>query len=414
MNRLRTMAILAAAFCVALSSHAQTPVSTMETWLNPGTDGWTNDPSQTMLSNPGGYSNMQFGQQSSPDNQSDIMRVNVSSGTLFTNISFRFLAADTCPSEVRLCLHSAASDSLWYVILPNPPQGEWIAYDVPVDFSLATWIVGPDNFEDQFRRDMLSVDWVGVYVRRHSDVVAQNYAIGDFQMQGVTIPSCVSISGAVQYSGDQAGPIYVCAAGGPTGIVSTVISGPGSYQLTVLQLETDYTIFAYRDSNNNGTQEYWEATGSWTGNPARVYFSSLTGVNITMRDPMTWDGLPYWWVLQYFPTWQIGSTESLAAMDSDGNGMSNYAKYVAGLDPTNFLSVFNVDIAQIDLGNGIRSVVVGWNSASNRTYAVWRTADLTQGFTKIVSGIAATPPRNEYQDPDAVDGTRYFYRVQVQ
>ena len=300
------------------------------------------------------------------------------------------------------------------MILSAPPQGEWTAYDVPVDFSMATWIVGPDNSEYQFRRDMLSVDWVGVYVRRHSDVVAQNYAIANFGMQGVTIPAGVSVSGAVQYSGDQGGPIHVWAFGGATGIVSTVISEPGSYQLTGLPIATDYAIFAYRDSNNNGTQEFWEATGSWTGNPARIYISGLTGVDITMTDPMTWDGLPYWWVLKYFPAWQIGSTASLGAMDSIGNGMSNYAKYVAGLNPTNFLSVFSVDIQLIDLGDGTRSVVVGWNSVSNRTYSVWRTADMTQGFTKIASGIAARPPWNEYQDPDAVDGSSYFYRVQVE
>jgi len=93
------MTILAAAFCVALSSHAQTPVSTMETWTNSDTDGWTNNPSQTTLSNPGGYLNMQFWAQASPDNQADVMLVNVAPGTLFTNISFNFLPPTHFPAK---------------------------------------------------------------------------------------------------------------------------------------------------------------------------------------------------------------------------------------------------------------------------------------------------------------------------
>jgi len=404
---------IAATLCVVMYSHAQTPVDIIETWTNSDTAGWTNNPSQTTLLNPGGYLNMQFPGQSSPSNQSDIMYVDLPSEILFTNISFGFFSADVSPSSVRLCMHST-NGNLWCVILPGPFQGQWTPYDVPVDFSQANWSVGPDSSADQFRSDMLSVDWVGVYIVRHSEVSAQNYGIKHFEMQGVTIPGSVSISGTIRYAGDQGGPIYVSAFGSPMGSITTTLAGAGSYRLTGLPLATDNTISAYRDSNNDNTQEFWEATGSWTGNTARVYITDLARVDITMSDPMTWDGLPYWWVLQYFPTWQIGSLESLATMDSDGNGMSNYAKYLAGVDPTDFLSVFSVDIENVDMGNGVMGILIGWNSISNRTYDVWRTADLTLGFTKTVSGIAATPPRNEYEDPDATNGTNYFYRVQVE
>jgi hypothetical protein len=420
MNKSGTTTMLVAILCVAGYVRAQTPVDVVQTWTDPDTAGWTNDVTQTTLSNPGGYLNMRFPDQTMPGFQADTMRMAAIPNTLLTNISFRFLSADIDPSAVRLCLHSSRSDNYWYVPLSNPPQGEWTTFNVPVDLSLANWIMAPVNSDDQFRKDMVCVDWVGVYVLRRGDIAAQNYAIDDFRIQGVTIPSSVSISGAVSYDGEQqeTGVIHVNAVSTRRSS-STAMAGTGSYQIGGLDLGTDYTMSAYRDSNNNNVQDLWEPSGTWTGNPARVYLSDLTGVDIAMGDPTSADGLPYWWLNRYFGVTEPGGEgggngQSFADIDSDGDGMRNYGEYRAGTDPTNCLSRLAVEIALVDKGGGLKSLVIRWGAVEKHSYAVWRSEALISGFTRIESGIAATPPLNEYEDVTATNRVPYYYKVQVE
>lgn len=101
-----------------------------------------------------------------------------------------------------------------------------------------------------------------------------------------------------------------------------------------------------------------------------------------------------------------------AAVDSDGDGMSNYGEYRAGTDATNVLSWFGVEV-YFDPGPP-PGPVVRWMSISNRTYAVWRSSDLVTGFTELERGIDPTPPINEYEPPFATNGGPYFYRVEVE
>ena len=58
-----------------------------------------------------------------------------------------------------------------------------------------------------------------------------------------------------------------------------------------------------------------------------------------------WDGdrIPNWWEARYSP---VGDKMSMLANDdSDGDGASNFAEFVAYTDPTNVLSRFIVEIA---------------------------------------------------------------------
>ena len=162
---------------------SQAPVDTNETWTSAGTGGWYGYQPQSTLSNPGGCLNMQFAEQFQPMCVSDIAQRNLS-GSVVTNISFRFVALNSLPSAVRLYFHSSLNGHFWYVNLTPPPvTGDWVAYDVPVN-SAVRWIMGPDGNVEQFNSDIEWIDWVGVYVRRNGDVGAQNYAIDDFHVLG--------------------------------------------------------------------------------------------------------------------------------------------------------------------------------------------------------------------------------------
>ena len=114
------------------------------------------------------------------------------------------------------------------------------------------------------------------------------------------------------------------------------------------------------------------------------------------------DGIPNWWEARYSP---VGDKMSMLANDdSDGDGASNYAEFVAYTDPTNVLSRFIVEIAHsADVGDGgfpssqrnatmiLRPrllsegsghhFVLRWQSAKGRMYSVYSKHDLSMPWS---------------------------------
>jgi len=153
-------------------------VDGQETWAENDLAGWSHGSSGVGLTNPGGYLNMVFHRQNAPSCVSDIARGQVAPGTGFDGFSFRLCAFDILPSAVRVYFHSSESGNSWYVPLSLSERGSWKAFNLPLEFS-AGWIMGPNSSAEQFLRDIESIDWAGIYLRRHGDVAAQNYGIDD-------------------------------------------------------------------------------------------------------------------------------------------------------------------------------------------------------------------------------------------
>lgn len=99
--------------------------------------------------------------------------------------------------------------------------------------------------------------------------------------------------------------------------------------------------------------------------------------------------------------------------DGDGDGMSNYAEYRSGTDPTNRLSVFEVHIGRDDLPEHARPVTISWQSASNRSYAILRSDSPLSEFA-LIGSAEATPPENTYTPPAPPHTGPWFYRVRVE
>jgi len=175
---------LAVALALAVSAFAATPVSDVETWSGGDTAGWSNSTAGVTLSNPGGYLQVQYGGQQSPVLVRDVARGGIAPNVKPTSISFKFTCGHVPPSSLRLAMHSSQEDHTWYVNLPPPASNQTDVFTVPVDFS-AQWSMGPIGSEDQFQDDLRSIDWVGVYVRRHGDPALQNYQVDDFTLNGL-------------------------------------------------------------------------------------------------------------------------------------------------------------------------------------------------------------------------------------
>lgn len=144
------------------------------------------------------------------------------------------------------------------------------------------------------------------------------------------------------------------------------------------------------------------------------------------------DGIPNWWEARFS---RSGSKTGLdAASDDDGDGQSNYDEFVAYTNPTNAMSKFVIGMAQIEVFPVARKLqsarllaaaelqsaapasgnafALKWDTAIGRTYSVYASEDLSQGWSKDpVAEIEGTGEEVEYVPPQ--DKTAMFYKVSV-
>lgn len=118
--------------------------------------------------------------------------------------------------------------------------------------------------------------------------------------------------------------------------------------------------------------------------------------------------ISYVWLLQYgLPT--DGTADFL---DSDGDGMSNYAEWRTGTNPNDSTSFLRLAAA---VPNGVSGTTITWQSVSGVIYFIQRGTDLGASpvFTTLQTGIVGQPLTTSYTDVTA-SGNSCFYRVGVQ
>jgi len=176
---------------------------------------------------------------------------------------------------------------------------------------------------------------------QNADTDGDEYSDG-LELQWGTDPTLASsfphgeISGALTYTGPQTGMIYVALstnAGGDV-LASQSFSQPGNYAFTNVPALKSYWIRAWRDSNGNFSNDFWEAQGDCVTNP--VYLAGdVANANVALSDPDTdSDGLPDWWEMKWFYSLNYGAND-----DPDGDGITNIQEYLYGTDPTSSGSV---------------------------------------------------------------------------
>ena len=96
--------------------------------------------------------------------------------------------------------------------------------------------------------------------------------------------------------------------------------------------------------------------------------------------------------------------------DRDGDGMLDWMEDIAGTDPTNSQSIFEVySVSRTDDPN---MAVLSWQSWTDRIYSVEMATNILSGFTPLVSALPATPPLNVYTASLASTDAAYF-RISV-
>ncbi|MBN2704793.1 MAG: hypothetical protein JXR23_11350 [Pontiellaceae bacterium] len=116
------------------------------------------------------------------------------------------------------------------------------------------------------------------------------------------------------------------------------------------------------------------------------------------------DGIPDWWEEEFFG----GTGGADETSDSDGDGQSDLAEFIAGTNPTNSGSLFELD-AGSDSTNDC--FIVSWEAVTDRVYSVWWTAALTNSYSLLETDIHY--PQNSYTDECHQVESQGFYKVEV-
>jgi hypothetical protein len=192
--------------------------------------------------------------------------------------------------------------------------------------------------------------------------------------QGAWYLSALSTNGLMSYASDVT-PSATISNAPPGqyviqfGNVPYYLTPPPQTNTVVAYGETDFAgSYTFSDINSNGMSDAWEL----------AYFGEI-------------------------------STNRTMTTDTDGNGMSDYAKFVAGINPTNSAALFGFTGA-IE-SNSI--VQIQWNVATNRLYQVNASADLANWLPVTGWLQASNLPVMFYSATNTGDGPQFF-RVQVQ
>ena len=191
-----------------------------------------------------------------------------------------------------------------------------------------TWLLGASQRDDVTKHFHGVLDEVRVEsVPRSSNWIwacYQNQASNDTFLTWITY----TISGSITYGGQQTGEVWVIASSSSNMqnvVGSTAILEPGDYAV-IVDASGDYWAHAYRDSNANGTQDFWEARGSYAGNPVSVTMLA-PGIDILLADPDgDGDGMPDWWEVEQ----GLNVSSNDAASDLDGDALHNRLEYQLG------------------------------------------------------------------------------------
>jgi hypothetical protein len=119
------------------------------------------------------------------------------------------------------------------------------------------------------------------------------------------------------------------------------------------------------------------------------------------------DGLSDAWEQHYF-----GSLKANPTDDPDGDGVDNLHEFRAGTDPTDPHSLFEVEISAQSAGVSVR-----WSSQPGHSYKVRRSPVLLakpEDYQVLKTGLAATPPINEFIDLTATGNAQFFYLIELE
>jgi len=169
----------------------------------------------------------------------------------------------------------------------------------------------------------------------------------------------------------------------------------------------DYRLQSNSPCINSGNNTYVSSATDLDGSP-RIIGGTVDMGAYEYQSPTS--VLSYAWLQQY----GLPTDGSVDYADLDGTGFNVYQDWVAGLNPTNALSVLKMTTAT-PTNNPSGSVVI-WQSVNNITYFLQISTNLAAqpAFSTIQSNIVGQMDTTSYTDTNTIGKGPFFYRVGVQ
>jgi hypothetical protein len=188
------------------------------------------------------------------------------------------------------------------------------------------------------------------------------------------------------------------------------ISGPGNITNDPVFANPaggDFHLQSNSPCINSGNNAYVTSTTDLDGNP-RIVGGTVDIGAYEYQTPTS--VISYAWLQQY----GLPTDGSVDYADLDGSGFTVYQDWIAGLNPTNALSVLAM-LPPVPTNNPA-GLVVSWESVSNITYFLRSSTNLGMqpAFSTIQSNIVGQTGTTSYTDTSATNAGPYFYRVGVQ
>ena len=143
------------------------------------------------------------------------------------------------------------------------------------------------------------------------------------------------------------------------------------------------------------------------------YGLTTKGKAYTYTDAVVTNGVPEWWLRQYFPV--DNDLRLLALSDTDGDGASTLDEYGAGTDPSRSDSVLAMSRSTNGVWAGSNGFMVSWWSVAGKRYTLQRATNLVTGFNwNVKTNIAAIAPMNTETDKTVTGTGPWFYRIRVE
>lgn len=142
------------------------------------------------------------------------------------------------------------------------------------------------------------------------------------------------------------------------------------------------------------------------GNRNAVNF--MSEIDFILPSDFTSNGTPQYWLDDY----ELVTDDDYDAADisdSDDDGLMAWEEYAAGTDPTDDMSVLEIN----SISNAADGVVITWQSVSNKTYSIFTNTSLSVASPgTAVSGITAVSNVTSYTLSGSAD--RVFYEIGVE